>query len=286
MVGYMALKLDMSKAYDRIEWSFLECMMNKIGFCTDFVNLIMKCVNTVSYIFRINGALTDTFWPGRGLRQGDPISPYLFLLCVEGLSTMLTQAKADGQLQGIKLAPEASTVSHLLFPDDSLLLLEANENAAHTVNHILQVYEACSGQVINRDKSSIMFSTNTKRGVRNAVMQVLGLMSESNGGKYLGLPTYIGHNRVQCFEFIKEKIWKRIQGWKEKCLSKTGKEILIKSVAQAIPIYAMACFDLMKGLCDSISQLICKYWWSQDNNEKMMHWVGWEKMKLGKEEGA
>jgi hypothetical protein len=222
-VGCMALKLDMSKAYDRIEWSFLEGMMNKMGFCPRFVNLIMKCVRTVSYRFRINGALTDTVHPGRGLRQGDPVSPYLFLLCAEGLSAMLTRAEADGHLQGIKLAADAPTVSHLLFADDSLLLLEANEGAAQTVNNILQVYEACSGQVINRDKSAIMFSTNTSRAIRGTVMQTLGLTAESHGGKYLGLPIYIGHNRVQCFEYVKERIWKRIQGWKEKCLSKAGK---------------------------------------------------------------
>jgi hypothetical protein len=104
---FMALKLDMSKAYDRVEWPFLEGMMRRMGFNESFVQLIMKCVSTVSYRFRINGELINTVLPGRGLRQGDPISPYLFLLCAEGFLAMLNKAEAEGLLNGIKLAPNA-----------------------------------------------------------------------------------------------------------------------------------------------------------------------------------
>jgi hypothetical protein len=123
---FHGLKLDMSKAYDRVEWPFLEGMMKRMGFNGLFVQLVMKCVSTVSYQFRINGDLTDVVNPGRGLRQGDPISPYLFLLCAEGFSALLTKAKDDGLIRGIKLATSAPRVNHLLFTDDSLLLLEAN----------------------------------------------------------------------------------------------------------------------------------------------------------------
>jgi hypothetical protein len=192
----------------------------------------------------------------------------------------------QGKIKGIKLAHSAPTVNHLLFADDSLLLMEANAESAAVVNSILQMYEASSGQVINREKSSIMFSPNTPRWAKEIIMQTLGLGLEAHGGKYLGLPLYIGRSKAKCFEYLKEKIWKRIQGWKERFLSAAGKETLIKAVAQAIPAYAMACFDLTKSLCDSLSQMICHYWWSQQDNESRLHWIGWEKMKLSKGDGA
>jgi hypothetical protein len=145
---YMALKLDMSKACDRVEWPFLEGMMRKMGFNEEYIQLIMKCVSTVSYRFRVNGDLTDVVKPGRGLRQGDPISPYLFLLCAEGFSSLLSQAEEEGGLHGIKLAPKAPRVNHLLFADDSLLLVEATVQGVEKINSILQIYAEGSGQLL------------------------------------------------------------------------------------------------------------------------------------------
>ena len=87
--GLMAIKLDMSKAYDRVEWAYLEAIMCRLGFQYRWISLMMMCVNSVSYSMLVNGEPKGRFFPTRGLRQGDPISPYLFLLCVEGLSAML-----------------------------------------------------------------------------------------------------------------------------------------------------------------------------------------------------
>jgi hypothetical protein len=131
--------------------------------------------------------------------------------------------------------------------------------------------------MINREKLSVVFSKNAKRNTKNLLLRSLELGSGVTEGKYLGLPTYVGRSKTQCFAYIKEKIWGRIQGWKEKSMSMAAKEILITAVAQAIPAYAMACFDLTKSLCDDIGKLVCQYWWSQNDEMKKMHWVGWEK---------
>jgi hypothetical protein len=101
--GFAAVKLDMSKAYDRVEWPFLHDMMLNLGFCPDWMNIIMKCVPSVSYRIKVNGELPDPFTPERGLRQGDPLSPYLFLICAEGFSALIEKAEREGKLRGIKV---------------------------------------------------------------------------------------------------------------------------------------------------------------------------------------
>lgn len=128
--GYAAVKLDMSKAYDRIEWHFLEKMMRKLGFNEQWINRIMLCVRSVSYKIKVNGDCTDTILPQRGLRQGDPLSPYLFLICAEGFSALLNAAGMDGTLSGIWICNAVPRFNHLLFADDSLVLIKASRESA------------------------------------------------------------------------------------------------------------------------------------------------------------
>lgn len=216
---------------------------------------------------------------------GDPLSSYLFLLCAEGFSSLLQKAEADGDIGGIKICCRAPSVSHLLFGDDSLILIRANGEDAARLLGILNLYEECLGQMINKDQSAIFFSKNTGSGARTAVMQTMRIARESFNDKYLGLPILVGSNKTQVFGFLKDRVWQRIHGWKERLLSNAGKEVMIKAVAQAIPTYAMGCFDLTKELCDQISRQVCRYWWSQRDNENKMHWLSWGETKKAKEVG-
>jgi hypothetical protein len=284
--GLAAIKLDMSKAYDRVEWMFLERIMRKLGFHGTWVNLVMKCVSSVSYKIKVNGSYTNTILPQRGLRQGDPLSPYLFILCAEGLSAMLLKAEEEGKIRGIKICREAPRVNHLFFVDDSLILMRARADDAKELRHILEVYEQASGQMINKDKSSIMFSPNTSQYRRNQMRANLSIVTEAKTERYLGLPVSVGKSRKKAFDYIKKKIWSRIQGWQEKLLSKAGKEILIKAVAQSIPTYAMSCFDPTKELCDELNAIIGKYWWSQQDKLNKIHWLSWGKLTRSKKKGG
>ncbi|GJN13101.1 hypothetical protein PR202_ga31435 [Eleusine coracana subsp. coracana] len=136
-----------------------------------------------------------------------------------------------------------------------------------------------SGQMINHEKSSICFSPNTEQHViRDQVKLLLSIERETMNERYLGLPVLVGKARKRTFAYINQKIWCRVQGWQENLLSKAGKEILIKDVAQAIPMYAKSCFDISKGLCDELSMMIGRYWWSQQDKVHKIHWLSWEKL--------
>lgn len=119
--GEIALKLDVSKAYDRVDWSYLKQRMVAMGFCDVWIQWMMRCVTTVVYEFYFNGMTVGPITPERGLRQGDPLSPYLFLFCVEGLSISLDKAAGRSEITGCKVSSSAPAITHLLFADDSFL---------------------------------------------------------------------------------------------------------------------------------------------------------------------
>lgn len=202
--GLVAVKLDMSKAYDRVEWGFLERIMRRMGFAEQWIGTIMKCVTSVNYRVKINRNLSETFVPERGLRQGDPLSPYLFILCAEGFLALLHQAELEGSIQGIKICPGAPKINHLFFADDSLIVMKATTQGAHKLQAILALYEEQSGQMINKNKSAVTFSKGTSAARKAEVLQILGVSQESQGRRYLGLPVFVGAARSQEFEYIKQ----------------------------------------------------------------------------------
>lgn len=125
--GACEIKLDMAKAYDRVEWDYLRGIMLKLGFHEGFVSLVMRCVTSVSFSIKVNGVLSSGFRPTRGIRQGDPISPYLFLLCEEGLSSLLKSIGPVHLSRGIRVGFHAPWISHLLFADDCIVFSKASQ---------------------------------------------------------------------------------------------------------------------------------------------------------------
>jgi hypothetical protein len=125
-MGVCAVKLDMAKAYDRVEWAYLQGIMLQLGFSENFVTTMMRCVTTVSFSVRVNGHLSTPFKPTRGIRQGDPISPYLFLLCLEGLSCLQRSIGPVHLSRGVRVGIHAPWISHLLFADDCIVFSKAS----------------------------------------------------------------------------------------------------------------------------------------------------------------
>lgn len=157
----MAVKTDMSKAYDRIEWSFVQQVLQRLGFNAKWINWLMQCITTVSYSYLVNDSVYGEVKPYRGIRQGDPLSPYVFILCSEVLSGLCKSAEKKGLLQGVRVARGSPRVSHLLFADDTMFFGLASATNCETLMKILKDYERASGQMINKSKSSVTFSSKS-----------------------------------------------------------------------------------------------------------------------------
>ena len=238
-----------------------------MGFDNTWIKLIMSCINSVSYYVLINGMAHECITPTRGLRQGDPLSPYMFLLCIEGLMALIVEVERRRKILGISICRGSPTITHILFVDDSVIYCKATEQESRELCEILQKYEVAAGQKINTEKSSIFFSKNTGEETREKVKETLGSMQNAQPGKYLRLPLMIGRSKNQIFNKVRERVGKNMSGWKEKLLLIEGREILIKAIAQAVPTYTMGCFLLPQGLCEDIEGTMRNFWWGQKNQE-------------------
>lgn len=284
--SYMSVKTDISKAYDRIEWRFLEAVLIKKGFAPKWVQWIMECVCSVSFSVLINGSPFGNFEPTRGLRQGDPLSPSLYILCADVLSSLMSEAVREGRIQGICVSNRGPAVSHLLFADDSLFFLKADHKNSSNLLKIFKEYGEASGQIINFDKSSITFGSKVYQATRERIMNTLQIPKVGGGGKYLGLPEQFGRKKKEMLQYIHDQLRKRIEGWQTKFLSTAGKETLIKSVAYAMPVYSMNCFQLPMELCAEIDSLIARFWWGTTQEKKKISWIAWKKLVTSKKEGG
>ena len=135
--GLVALKLDVSKAYDMVEWSFLEQIMLRMEFSRRWVDLIMNCITTVSFSVIVNGVAKGLFYPQRGLRQGCPLSPYLFIMCAEAFSNLIRQTEHQKLIHGLNFSKDLS-ISHLLFADDSLIFARAKVDECRNLKRVLE----------------------------------------------------------------------------------------------------------------------------------------------------
>ncbi|KAL0863670.1 hypothetical protein Bca101_042788 [Brassica carinata] len=282
----MVVKTDMSKAYDRVEWGYLRSLMCALGFDQKWINWVMKCVSSVTFSVLINDQPHGVIIPQRGLRQGDPMSPGLFVLCSEGLTHLLSKAERDETILGIKFGVNGPSVNQLLFADDCLFACQANEEQSDRLIRTIKRYEAVTGQMLNPSKSSIIFGKGVQEGEKNRVKHLLGIETEGGMEKYLGLPAIMKGSKVKLFSYLKERINKKTSGWHAKNLSQGGKEVLLKAVASALPVLPMSVYQIPKTVISGLSSEMARFWWDGMEFKRKIHWLSWEKLCLSKEDGG
>lgn len=247
-ISGVVLKLDLSKAYDRVSWLYVKMMLIHLGFDIGFVRWVMGCILTASFVVLINIATSPLFKVEQGLRQGCPLSPLIFLLVAEGLSRFLKEAVRRGDLTGLILALGIN-LTHLLFVDDILLFDRGTRRDIDCLYRGLNMFKTTTGMVINLQKLAASFFHIEDTYLRYMTgffpIQALEI---SEGIKYLGFFLKPNDYRKSDWKWLIGKLEKILMLWSNKWLSRADRLTLVKSVLEAIPVYWMSIAWIPKGV--------------------------------------
>ncbi|XP_048613351.1 uncharacterized protein LOC125587199 [Brassica napus] len=258
-VKRMAIKTDMSKGYDRLEWEFISAVLKKMGFSDTWIEWIMRCVSSVKYHVLFNGQPRGNITP---------------------------QRENQGKITGMRVSRASPPVSHLLFADDSLFFCKVEPRECDEVMKALGTYGKASGQCINFEKSSLLFGKRIPGHVKDTLKLSTRITNEGGMGSYLGIPEDISGSKVRLFAFLKERLQNRVNGWTGRWLTRGRKEVLIKSILLALPTYVMSTLLLPLETCENLASAIAQFWWSSNPPKRGIHWVKWEQLCKSREEGG
>lgn len=230
-------------------------------FNASWIALIMNCVSSVKSSILWNGEPLTEFKPSRGLRQGDPLSPYLFVLCMERLSILINNKREEGDWKGIKVSRNSTPLTHLFFADDLILFGQDNMNTVKAMMDVLNEFCMMSGQTISLEKSKFFVSPNVQRNKARRISDYCGIKLTRDLGKYLGVPML--HKRVtkQDFIHIIDKVQNRLAGWVSNTLMLAGRSTLIRHVSSTIPCYTMQTMHLPSSVCERLDRMNRNFLW-------------------------
>jgi hypothetical protein len=273
----MLCKLDIEKAYDHVNWNFLLYMLRRCGFSERWRQWIYTCISTARFSVLVNGSAHGFFPTSRGLRQGDPLSPLLFIIVMEALSRMLERAVAGGYISGFSVGDSNGTelsISHSLFADDTLIFCGADSEQAWHLRGVFIWFQAISGLKINLSKSELV----PVGSVQNVpeLESILGCRVSSLPLTYLGLPLGASFKSKTIWAGVVEKMEKRLAGWKRMYLSKGGRVTLIKSTLSSLPTYYLSLFPIPMSIARRIKKLQRDFLWGGLEDERKFHLVNWK----------
>ncbi|GJR65771.1 RNA-directed DNA polymerase, eukaryota [Tanacetum coccineum] len=245
-------KVDFEKAYDSVRWDYLDDVLKKFGFGERWCGWIQECLRSSWGSVIVNGSPTEEFQFFKGLKQGDPLSPFLFILIMESLHISFQRIVDAGMFKGIVL-DSSMHLSHMFYADDAVFVGQWSNSNIDTIVHVLKCFHCASGLSINMSKSS----------------KVGGSMS-----------------RIQSWNEIVDNMAARLSKWKMKTLSIGGRLTLLKSVLGSMPIYHMSIFKVPMKVIQRMESIRCYFFNGVDLGSKKSIWVKWNNVLASKEKGG
>jgi hypothetical protein len=273
----LLIKLDLSKAYDRISWQYLIEVMRAFGFDDRWLQWVKSFISTPHFSILLNGSPSAPFNITKGLRQGHPLSPFLFIIAAEGLGRIMKAHLAERKIQGLKLWGPQLPLTHQQFVDDILLFCMATLQECKAILSILEIFNDASPTEINNEKSNVYFF-NCNVQIQNFLTRTLRFRKGSLPMKYLGMYLNSGPIRQADWQDILTRVEKQIQNWAFRALNAPGRLIMLKSVLQALPVYQISGRACPKGICSALVSMFNRFLWQGAQDKRKWALVSWDKL--------
>ncbi|GJS23933.1 RNA-directed DNA polymerase, eukaryota [Tanacetum coccineum] len=280
----MIFKVDFEKAFDSVRWDFLDDLLGKFGFGSKWRGWIKGCLNSARGSILVNGSPTPEFKFFKGLKQGDPLSPFLFILVMESLHFSFSQIINAGFFKGIRI-DNSLTLSHLFYADDAVFIGKWDKFNLITIVNMLKCFFLVSGLKINIHKSKLMGIGVSHEEVISAA-NFIGCSTLSKPFTYLGVKVGDYNSRSSSWEEIIDKISVRLSKWKLKSLSIGGRLTLIKSVLSSMPLYHMSIYKVPIGVLNKLESIRRNFFNGAEKNDRKLSMFGWKKVLASKHKGG
>ncbi|KAJ0732921.1 putative RNA-directed DNA polymerase [Helianthus annuus] len=281
----MLFKIDINKAYDSLNWNFLDKILAQMNFPDRWRGWIMATLTSSRASVLVNGSPTMEFDCSRGLRQGDPLSPFLFVLAMEALTGIMKKAVSEGIFKGLRVSAAGPVLSHLIYADDVVFMGEWSSENAINLRRILRCFHLASGLKVNLAKCSLFGI-----GVSDVEVQLLAnILSCKRGSfpfKHLGLVVGANMNLIRNWKPVIDVFKKRLSIWKAKNLSYGGRITLLKSVLNSLPTYFFSLYKAPAKVIEILERMRRVFFWGGVDDNSYMSWMAWEKVSAPTEYGG